>query len=172
MNTLNKTTVGIAAGVAGTLFLGYCIYFDRKRRADPEYKLKVHERRRRNRKHQNAARNASLNDYEALQRYFAQEINMGETLIGQGEFENGVAHFVNALGVCEQPTRILGFFQATLSPQVFAMLIIKLQEFSNRANAETNGVPKVGSANSIDSDGKPVCFVDGTPSTILIDDLE
>lgn len=172
MNTLNKTTVGIAAGVAGTLFLGYCIYFDRKRRADPEYKMKVHERRRRTRKYQNAVRNASLNDCEALHRYFAQEINLGETLIGRGEFENGVVHFVNALGVCEQPTRILGFFQATLSPQIFAMLIIKLQEFSNRANAEMNGIPKIVSANSIDSADKPVCFVDGSPSTILIDDLE
>lgn len=171
MNTLNKTTVGIAAGVAGTLFLGYCIYFDRKRRADPEYKMKVHERRRLNRKSQNAARNACLNDYEALQRYFAQEINLGETLIASGEFENGVVHLVNALGVCEQPTRILRFFQATLSPQVFAMLIIKLQEFSMRANEELNGIPKIGSANSIDSADKPA-YLDGSPSRILIDDLE
>ena len=31
------------AGVAGTLFLGYCIYFDRKRRSDPEFKKKLRE---------------------------------------------------------------------------------------------------------------------------------
>lgn len=40
---INKTTIGIAAGVAGTLFLGYCIYFDKKRRSDPDYKKKVRE---------------------------------------------------------------------------------------------------------------------------------
>lgn len=30
-----------AAGLAGSLFLGYCIYFDKKRRSDPDYKKKV-----------------------------------------------------------------------------------------------------------------------------------
>ncbi|EDW26154.1 GL25092 [Drosophila persimilis] len=32
---------------AGVSFLGYCIYFDRKRLAHPDYKRKVHERRQR-----------------------------------------------------------------------------------------------------------------------------
>lgn len=41
---INKTVLGIAAGVAGTLFLSYCIYFDKKRRSDPEYKKKIRER--------------------------------------------------------------------------------------------------------------------------------
>lgn len=30
-----------AAGFAGSLFLGYCVYFDKKRRSDPDYKKKV-----------------------------------------------------------------------------------------------------------------------------------
>ena len=30
-----------AAGLAGSLFLGYCVYFDKKRRRDPDYKKKV-----------------------------------------------------------------------------------------------------------------------------------
>ena len=29
------------AGLVGSLFVGYCIYFDRKRRSDPDYKKKV-----------------------------------------------------------------------------------------------------------------------------------
>lgn len=40
---ISRTTLGIAAGIAGTLFLSYCIYFDKKRRSDPEYKKKVRE---------------------------------------------------------------------------------------------------------------------------------
>uniref|UniRef100_A0A8D8F1Z3 Mitochondrial import receptor subunit TOM20 homolog n=1 Tax=Culex pipiens TaxID=7175 RepID=A0A8D8F1Z3_CULPI len=40
---ISKTTIGIAAGVAGTLFLGYCIYFDHKRRKDPDFKKKLRE---------------------------------------------------------------------------------------------------------------------------------
>ncbi len=30
-----------AVGMVGSLFLGYCVYFDRKRRSDPDYKKKV-----------------------------------------------------------------------------------------------------------------------------------
>ena len=30
-----------AAGMVGSLFLGYCVYFDKKRRSDPNYKKKV-----------------------------------------------------------------------------------------------------------------------------------
>lgn len=45
MLEINKTAIGIAAGVAGTIFIGYCIYFDSKRRSDPDYKKKVRERK-------------------------------------------------------------------------------------------------------------------------------
>lgn len=37
-------TSAIAAGVCGALFVGYCIYFDRKRRNDPNFKNKLRER--------------------------------------------------------------------------------------------------------------------------------
>jgi hypothetical protein len=30
-----------ALGLAGSLFVGYCVYFDSKRRSDPDYKKKV-----------------------------------------------------------------------------------------------------------------------------------
>lgn len=39
---LSKTAMGIAAG-AGLCFLGYCVYFDRKRRSDPDFKRKLRE---------------------------------------------------------------------------------------------------------------------------------
>lgn len=45
MIEINKTAIGIAAGLAGTLFIGYCIYFDKKRRNEPDYKKKVRERK-------------------------------------------------------------------------------------------------------------------------------
>lgn len=28
-------------GLLGSLFVGYCVYFDKKRRSDPDYKKKV-----------------------------------------------------------------------------------------------------------------------------------
>lgn len=39
----SKAAFGIAAGVCGTLILGYCIYFDKQRHNDPEFKKKLRE---------------------------------------------------------------------------------------------------------------------------------
>ena len=37
----SRLIAGIVAGICGTFFLGYCIYFDRKRRSDPMFKQKL-----------------------------------------------------------------------------------------------------------------------------------
>lgn len=34
----------LAAGLCGALLLGYCVYFDRKRRSDPQFKNRLRER--------------------------------------------------------------------------------------------------------------------------------
>lgn len=39
----SRLIAGIVAGICGTFFLGYCIYFDKKRRSDPHYKQKLLE---------------------------------------------------------------------------------------------------------------------------------
>uniref|UniRef100_A0A672PQV3 Translocase of outer mitochondrial membrane 20 n=1 Tax=Sinocyclocheilus grahami TaxID=75366 RepID=A0A672PQV3_SINGR len=41
----------IAAGVCGAIFIGYCIYFDRKRRSDPSFKPRLRERESRDLTH-------------------------------------------------------------------------------------------------------------------------
>lgn len=40
-----RSALGVCAGVAGALFLGYCLYFDHRRRSDPDFKKKLRERR-------------------------------------------------------------------------------------------------------------------------------
>ena len=40
---LSKQTFGIAAAGVGVFFIGYCVYFDRKRRSDPNFKTKLRE---------------------------------------------------------------------------------------------------------------------------------
>ena len=42
---ISRNTFGLCAGVAGALFIGYCVYFDKKRRSDPNFKRKLRERR-------------------------------------------------------------------------------------------------------------------------------
>lgn len=125
----------IAAGVCGALFVGYCIYFDRKRRSDPDFKNRLRERRRK----QKVAREKAglmklpdLKDAEAVQKFFLEEIQIGEELLAQGDYESGVEHLTNAIAVCGQPQQLLQVLQQTLPPPVFQMLLTKLPSISQR----------------------------------------
>jgi import receptor subunit TOM20 len=43
MSTNNSHLIAAVAGGVGLAFVGYCIYFDQKRRNDPEFKRKLIE---------------------------------------------------------------------------------------------------------------------------------
>ncbi|KAI3363055.1 hypothetical protein L3Q82_011718, partial [Scortum barcoo] len=140
---MSGRTSAVVAGVCGALFIAYCIYFDRKRRSDPRFKEKLRERKcvcqrararhgpRRRKK--NASRTRAgmgklpdLKDGEAVQKFFLEEIQRGEELLSQGEFEKGVDHLTNAIAVCGQPQQLLQVLQQTLPPPAFQMLLTKL----------------------------------------------
>uniref|UniRef100_A0A674B5K2 Translocase of outer mitochondrial membrane 20b n=1 Tax=Salmo trutta TaxID=8032 RepID=A0A674B5K2_SALTR len=116
----------IAAGVCGALFVGYCIYFDRKRRSDPNFKNRLREQRFCGEQ----AILPDLKDAEAVQKFFLEEIQLGEELLAQGDYENGVEHLTNAIAVCGQPQQLLQVLQQTLPPPVFQMLLTKLPTIS------------------------------------------
>ncbi|KOB75565.1 Mitochondrial import receptor subunit tom20 [Operophtera brumata] len=61
---ISRTTLGIAAGIAGTLFLGYCVYFDQQRRKDPLFKKKSSTL---------GGPLPDMSDHEAMQRFFLQQ---------------------------------------------------------------------------------------------------
>uniref|UniRef100_A0A3B3HX17 Translocase of outer mitochondrial membrane 20 n=2 Tax=Oryzias TaxID=8089 RepID=A0A3B3HX17_ORYLA len=112
----------VVAGVCGAVFVAYCFYFDRKRRSDPQFKQKLRERKS----------YSNLKDAEAVQKFFLKEIELGEELLSQGEFEKGVDHLTNAIAVCGQPQQLLQVLQQTLPPPVFQMLLTKLPTISQR----------------------------------------
>ncbi|XP_066503860.1 mitochondrial import receptor subunit TOM20 homolog B [Hoplias malabaricus] len=128
-------TSAIAAGVGAALLVGYCIYFDRKRRSDPNFKRKLRERRKKQKAAQEKAgisRLPDLKDAEAVQKFFLEEIQLGEELLAQGDYEKGVDHLTNAIAVCGQPQQLLQVLQQTLPPPVFQMLLTKLPTISQR----------------------------------------
>lgn len=125
----------LAAGVCGALLLGYCIYFDRKRRSDPNFRSKLRERRKKQKLDQERAgqlKLPDLKDAEAVQKFFLEEIQLGEELLAQGEFEVCVEHLSNAISVCGQPQQLLQVLQQTLPPPVFQMLLAQLPTVSQR----------------------------------------
>lgn len=145
---VSKAALGVAAGVCGTLFIGYCIYFDRKRRSDPLFKQKLREKRARAKQEKDQARRGSskipdLKDYESVQKFFIQEVQIGEELLAQGDIENGVEHLSNAVAVCGQPQQLLQVLQQTLPPQVFHLLLQRLPIVSQRLADSAGASPLV-----------------------------
>ncbi|XP_074660979.1 mitochondrial import receptor subunit TOM20 homolog [Tubulanus polymorphus] len=147
MMMMSKTTFGIAAAGAGLCFIGYCFYFDRKRRSDPLFKEKLRERRRKakqqTKKPTSTSQIPDLKDTEAMQKFFMQEIQKGEELLAQGDVERGVEHLSNAVAVCGQPSQLLQVLQQTLPPQVFQLLIESVSLAPTRLAAASSQGPTV-----------------------------
>ncbi|KAG8444508.1 hypothetical protein GDO86_009610 [Hymenochirus boettgeri] len=148
MVVVGKTSA-LAAGVCGALFIGYCFYFDRKRRSDPNFKNRLREiffvfaeRRKQKIAKERAgqSRLPDLKDAEAVQKFFLEEIQLGEELLAQGDYEKGVDHLTNAIAICGQPQQLLQVLQQTLPPPVFQMLLTKLPTISQRIGSAQNMV--------------------------------
>ncbi|XP_015915098.1 mitochondrial import receptor subunit TOM20 homolog [Parasteatoda tepidariorum] len=133
---LSKTAF-VAAGVCGTLFIGYCLYFDRKRRNDPNFKRNLRDRRAKallmkEQSKRNKSQIPELRDFEQVQKFFIQEVQLGEELLAQGDIENGIEHLSTALAVCGEPTHLIEVLQTQLPPQIFNMLMERLPVVSKR----------------------------------------
>ncbi|XP_061051614.1 mitochondrial import receptor subunit TOM20 homolog [Eubalaena glacialis] len=119
----------VAASVCRALFIESCIYFDRKRQSDPNFKNRLREQRKKQKLSKERAalsKLPDLKDAEAVQKFFLKEIQLGKELLAQGEYEKGVDHLTNAIAVCGQPQQLLQVLQQTLPPPVFQMLLTKL----------------------------------------------
>ncbi|XP_076276721.1 translocase of outer membrane 20 [Lasioglossum baleicum] len=137
MTMISKAAMGIAVGIAG-LFVGYCFYFDQKRRSDPDFKKKLRERRKIRKQAQKASsRLPDMKDHEGVQRFFIQEIQLGEEKLMYGDVDGGVVHLSNAVAICGQPTQLLQVLQKTLPPQVFHLVLQRLPSVGQRLVSQT-----------------------------------
>ena len=130
---LTSRNVSLGLGLGAAAFLGYCIYFDRRRRNAPDFKQKLREKRRAAAKRAksggggiNGPTLPDFSDQEAVQRFFLQEVQLGEELLAQGDIGNGVEHLSLAVAVCGQPHSLLGVLQQTLPPQIYSLLLQNL----------------------------------------------
>ncbi|XP_043067101.1 mitochondrial import receptor subunit TOM20 homolog B-like [Drosophila bipectinata] len=118
--------VNLTLGMGVALFIGYCIYFDRKRLSAPDYKKRVHERRRRNRM-KNATVVPCANNKEALEEYFFAQMNAGVALIRQNQVEEGLTHFTNGIILCAHPIKVVRSLRRSISRHVYKLLVRKLK---------------------------------------------
>ncbi|XP_031213454.1 TOMM20-like protein 1 [Mastomys coucha] len=119
--------VGLLVGGAIVL-LGYCFYLDWRRHRDPAFRCRLREKRRAGQPKAQASTRQLWDPVkkEKLQEFFFQEVQMGKLCLARGEHGMGFEHLTNALLVCGQPKELLMFFQKTLPPEVFQMLLYKI----------------------------------------------
>lgn len=67
-----------------------------------------------------------LKDPEIVQKFFLQQVQLGEELLANGDLEGGIEHLANAVAVCGQPQELLRVLQKTLPPEVFHLLLQRL----------------------------------------------
>jgi len=129
LGELSGKSLGLWAGIGTAAFLGYCIYFDRKRRSHPDFRRKLREKRKASAKAGSGSSGPQLPDFsdqEAVQRFFLQEVQLGEELLATGDIQNGVEHLSLAVAVCGQPHSLLSVLQQTLPPQIYQLLLQNL----------------------------------------------
>lgn len=145
---LSNYSLGIAAGI-GTCVVAYCIYFDHKRRRDPLFKQKLKEKRALAKKKEASKKTSGgsypdMRDFEAVQAFFIQEVQLGEELLGQGDVDNAVDHLCNAVAICGNPQQLLSALRSTVPPQVFQMMLQRLPLVSQRIASSMDSMGPVG----------------------------
>ncbi|CAK6432039.1 unnamed protein product [Pipistrellus nathusii] len=138
-----RSLLGLLAALAAcgaAAFLGYCVYFDWRRRGDPAFKRRLRDKRRAQ-PSKAAAPGAQLWDparNEKLQELFLQEVRMGELCLSRGEHSMGAEHLSKAISMSGQPRELLKAFKHTLPPKVFEMLLHKIPLICQQFEADMN----------------------------------
>merc|ERR1711941_255663 len=120
-----------------------------KRRSSPNFKEKLKARRKQADKVGDHTKQLpDFSNQEEVQRFFLQEVQLGEELLAQGDVENGVEHLSMAVAVCGQPHSLLGVLQQTIPPQIYSLLLQNLEKAKGKVRAHA--------ALTIDSNNKEV----------------
>ena len=105
---ISKAGFCIAASICGISFIGYCIYFDRRRRNDPNFKNKLKERRKVKLievQEGGASKRGDQFDKESVVPLFIREVMMGENMQIRGNLTECIDHYCLAVLLCSADRR-------------------------------------------------------------------
>ncbi|CEG75885.1 hypothetical protein RMATCC62417_10861 [Rhizopus microsporus] len=140
-----KTVACITAGVAITACVGYVLYFDYQRRNNPVLRKKMKKEKKKAEKEiQKAQEKVKLNVLQVIdsvieaasqetlpstpeekEKYFMQQVALGEGLCNKGEafYNDAVLPFFLALKVYPSPMELIMIYQKTVPAPVFQMIV-------------------------------------------------
>lgn len=113
---------GGTAAIVGVV--GYCVWFDRKRRSDPHFRRRLREKRQESK----FAPPPTFASPDEQQQYFMRELTNGETQMMQNKFGDAADHFVNAIFAVGNVQLVMQALQNAAPPQVIQMTLKKLAE--------------------------------------------
>lgn len=76
-----------------------------------------------------------LRDTASRQKFFIQEVQLGEALLSQGELEEGVLHIANAAAVCAEGEQFIQVLASSLPREILQMVISALPDARRRIQA-------------------------------------
>ncbi|KAG1178000.1 hypothetical protein G6F70_002069 [Rhizopus microsporus] len=138
-----STIAVISTAVIAAFGIGYLVYFDQKRRKDPEFKKQLKRERKKQAKAEKETKKAELATVEQLvqnvlneiaqetfpespeekEKYFMEQVAAGEALCQQGLHNESVKHFYKALKIYPAPLELIMIYQQTLPEVVFRIVV-------------------------------------------------
>ncbi|KAI8875412.1 hypothetical protein K501DRAFT_263838 [Backusella circina FSU 941] len=135
----------ISTAVVAAFGIGYLVYFDQKRRSDPDFKKRLKRERKLNAKKEKVAKEEEVATVEELvkevlkavskeefpesaedkEKYFMEQVGIGEELCKQGEayYDQSVIHFYKALKIYPAPLELIMIYQKTVPEKVFRIVV-------------------------------------------------
>lgn len=148
----NNYVLAITVGAASVLLIGYLIYYDYKRRADPHYKRKLRERRQKMKQKYPMVMSSimddldtydtymtrttnmtelspfDMSDHEIIQNFFQNEVKLSEEFFRMGNLDEGLAHMATAIMLCAQPGALMEAMKLALPNRIYNSLVNKLPQ--------------------------------------------
>ncbi|KAK3813404.1 MAG: MAS20 protein import receptor-domain-containing protein [Benniella sp.] len=140
-----STIVAVTVGTLAVATVGYAIYFDQKRRNDPEFRRKLKKEKKRAQKQQKeeekkkvvsiaqmieqALESIKEDEFPTLpeerEKFCMEQLSTGEALLSRGPEAYGIAAicFYKALKVYQAPTELVMVYQKTIPPEVFTVVM-------------------------------------------------
>ena len=113
----------IATGVAGLAFIGYCIYFDRQRTQDVNYKENLKSKRKEERKIKEMKKEeVGITPEMGPYGFLIQEFLIADHLLTEGNIKGATKHLANVMNVIEDKQVVLTFLEVHLSSEAFEIL--------------------------------------------------
>ncbi|KAF6200226.1 hypothetical protein GE061_006529 [Apolygus lucorum] len=131
MSIQPKTVMALTAVMTGAAFLAYCLYFDRKRRQEQDFKKKRLTKKA-SKTGTDGMQVLNLQDTIAVRNFVYGEFDKGRELLTKGHMEEGLHHLATAIALCGEQEHLLKMLEQSMPPLLYNLLVQKIPEIKQK----------------------------------------